>query len=371
MKGLRGSFLGFTYNNVHSSVLGITRTEKGESQKKLIPDLKDVYVDKPYADGQYWYGQTYSKRDFTINFAFEEITDVQLSRMRALWGDKQIHNLIFDEEPYKVYSAKVTGSTMLKHLPFDVVIDGVTTRVYRGEGSLTLTCYFPFARSRYPYIEDYTVGSVIEWISDEEEALNGDLERGGESNYAELSEYFVDSSIDESALITDEEEGAFLASYEESKYVNLLEWKDASRLPSKRLYPLWSEEECTLYLYNAGDIETPFKIYYSIEECQKAIEEWGSFVLGLFDDATLSSMSTLISLVDLTAKSVNYIDDTYIEIDMKEGLVCGCDSTFKRTGTLYNEMMDLGSEFFLLPKGRVGLWSDIEPAKIDIYYLYL
>jgi hypothetical protein len=37
MKGYGGEFLGFTFNGVHSSVLGLTRTGKGMSKMVLNP----------------------------------------------------------------------------------------------------------------------------------------------------------------------------------------------------------------------------------------------------------------------------------------------------------------------------------------------
>jgi hypothetical protein len=51
--------------------------------------------------------------------------------------------LIFDECPYKIYSAKVTGTATLKYIPF---AEGATNRLYKGEGSIQFTCYSPFAR---------------------------------------------------------------------------------------------------------------------------------------------------------------------------------------------------------------------------------
>jgi hypothetical protein len=76
MLGLRGSFLGFTYNGIHSSVLGITRTINGSRfSKNLTPELKNVTIEKPKNNGQYWYGATYSQRNFQVSFAFEEITE--------------------------------------------------------------------------------------------------------------------------------------------------------------------------------------------------------------------------------------------------------------------------------------------------------
>jgi hypothetical protein len=39
--------------------------------------------------------------------------------MRKWLDGKNIHDLIFDETPYKVYSAKVTGSPQLKTVCFN------------------------------------------------------------------------------------------------------------------------------------------------------------------------------------------------------------------------------------------------------------
>ena len=77
---------------------------------------------------------------------------MQLRNLRRCLGDKKIHDLIFDETPYKVYSAKVTGSSSVKHLCFD--IDG-GQRIFKGEGTIQFTCFFPFARSRYKYLDSY------------------------------------------------------------------------------------------------------------------------------------------------------------------------------------------------------------------------
>jgi hypothetical protein len=51
--------------------------------------------------------------------------------------------LVFDERPYKIYRAKVTGSATMKHIPF---AEGETNRLYKGEGTIQFTCYDPFAR---------------------------------------------------------------------------------------------------------------------------------------------------------------------------------------------------------------------------------
>ena len=146
-------YVGFTYNGVHSSELGIVRTSDGSRfNENLLPTMQDKTAQVPGGDGTYYFGSYYTQRVFNIPFAFDSLTEEQLARLKAVFGDKGIHDLIFDEVPYKIYSAKVTGSATLKYIPF---AEGDTNRIYKGEGSVQFTCFQPFARSRYKYLDAY------------------------------------------------------------------------------------------------------------------------------------------------------------------------------------------------------------------------
>jgi hypothetical protein len=52
--------------------------------------------------------------------------------MRQWLDGKEIHDLVFDEAPYKVYSAKVTGTPQLKTVCFSENDE----RIYKGEGTI-------------------------------------------------------------------------------------------------------------------------------------------------------------------------------------------------------------------------------------------
>ena len=160
MIGSRGSFLGFTYNGIHSSIVGITRTSHGNAnEERLIPLIKDLNVENTGGDNSYHFGTLYTKREFVVNFCYEEMTETQRSQITKLWKDGEIHDLIFDEYPYKVYAAKITGNSTFKELAFNHGRE----RTYSGEGTFVFTSFSPFARSRYEYIEDYIVELVHEW----------------------------------------------------------------------------------------------------------------------------------------------------------------------------------------------------------------
>lgn len=137
-------FIGFQYNGTHSSYYEIFRTSDGSRYNdNLIPQLMDKTADVPGGDGQYYFGSSYKTRQFSISIAFENLSEKKYREMRTWLGGKGIYDLIFDEAPYKVYSAKVTGTPQLKTICFDQEGE----RVYKGEGTIQFTCYYPFAHT--------------------------------------------------------------------------------------------------------------------------------------------------------------------------------------------------------------------------------
>ena len=174
MSAFKGDYLGFTYNGKHSSVLGIVRTSNGSRfDESLLPTMQDKTVQVPGGDGVYYFGSYYTSRPFVINFAFDSLTEEQISTLKRVFGDKKIHDLIFDERPYKAYRAKVTGSATIKYIPFS---EGDTNRIYKGEGTIQFTCYEPFARciltaedkeedliSKYANYQEWKESARIDW----------------------------------------------------------------------------------------------------------------------------------------------------------------------------------------------------------------
>lgn len=138
-------FIGFTYNGLHSYTnFHIYRTSDGSRyNQNLIPTLTDKTADVPGGDGQYYFTSFHKNRTFNINFAFDELREIDIRKLRNWLFGKEVGDLIFDEEPYKVYSAKVTGAPTLKALCFDEKGE----RIYKGEGSITFTCYYPYAHT--------------------------------------------------------------------------------------------------------------------------------------------------------------------------------------------------------------------------------
>ena len=167
---LSGDFIGFTFNGVHSSDMGIIRTSDGSRfNENLLPASTDKTVQIPGGDGTYYFGSNYTQRQISISVATDELTETQFRQLKQWLGDKQIHPLVFDEAPYKTYMVKTSSIPTLKFICFDNITKNngeiVVNRVYKGEGSLQFIAYFPFARCTKKYLSEYTDSNKEEWAS--------------------------------------------------------------------------------------------------------------------------------------------------------------------------------------------------------------
>ena len=143
MSVFKGDYMGFTYNGVHSSSLGIVRVSDGSRYtENLLPNFQDKTVQIPGGDGTYYFNSFYTQNKITLQIAFDNMTEKQLKDFKLIFGDKKPHTLKFDETPYKSYMAKVTGSSILKYIPFN---SEEGKRIYKGEGEIQLVCYQPYA----------------------------------------------------------------------------------------------------------------------------------------------------------------------------------------------------------------------------------
>lgn len=171
-------FLGFSFNGKHSwDDFKIIRISDGDRYNiNLGPQSQDKTAENSGGDGMYFFGSNHKQKVFDIKFAFEELDDVQLREMKRWLSGKEVGDLWFDEEPYKVYSAKVTGQPRIRIIPFDNYdANGEKiARVYKGDGSVQFTCYWPYAHT-----PDYVGYSEITLQANTEvtlpRALSGDF----------------------------------------------------------------------------------------------------------------------------------------------------------------------------------------------------
>ena len=97
----------------------------------------------PGGDGTYYWRTTYPKKPFTIDFAFDDLRDEDIRRLRQVLSFKGVQKLIFDEAPYKYYLVKCSAPPSLKYIAFQ----HHEVTVYKGEGSINLVAYYPFGIS--------------------------------------------------------------------------------------------------------------------------------------------------------------------------------------------------------------------------------
>ena len=137
-------FVGFRFGQYHSSEFGLkVISSSNRYEKNLIPNPSDYTSDIAGSDGKYYYGQTYSTREFTINVAFDSVDEETWRKLAQILSTDKLQDLVFDELPFKTYKAKIKSQPDFKFICFDDKETG--KRIYKGEGKITFVCYYPYA----------------------------------------------------------------------------------------------------------------------------------------------------------------------------------------------------------------------------------
>lgn len=319
-----GDFIGFTWDGMSMSRLNVVRTSAGDRyNENILPTMQDKTTPIPGADGTYYFNSFYTQKPFAINFAFEKLTEKGIRQLKQLFGDKGIHRLSFDEQPYKEYMVKVTGQPQLKYIPFDDETTDTQTslnedqlygsnlnttqtpRVYKGEGTLFLTAFCPYAKSKAKTIADL-------------EALDEDV-------YMDYSYQWVPASGILNAL---------------GEYDTLL-------------------ANNQIKLYNPGDKEADFIL--SLKDSLNITEP---IVLTLYKiPKTTGTDSTFMSELVFTISEGELAgEDTSIQINSKVELIEGIDQNGDITGNIYNNGIGYGW-FFKIPQTDVDNYDYIIQIK--------
>lgn len=156
-------FLAFSFDGKHSyDDFGLWRTSDGDRyNENLTPTITDKTAEAPGSDGMYYFNTNYKQKDFSINFAFERLTEDQLREMKKWLAGKKMGELWFEEAPYKVYMVKVTGQPSIKSLCFN----DNGERVYKGDGTVQFTAYWPYG---------HTPDKIVKWSES-----NNEYEKAG------------------------------------------------------------------------------------------------------------------------------------------------------------------------------------------------
>lgn len=302
-----GPFIGFTFNGIHSSEVGLVRqSDSDRYTDNLIPVYNDKTVAIPGGDGTFYFGSNYTQRVFDFSIAFDFLTEDKLRGMRQLLGDKQVHPLIFDEYPFKTYMGKISGNPSIKMLCFEE--EG--QRVYKGEGTISIVCYNPFGEC---------------------------------PPQKKFENYYTSTWYPNLGYKTTETEN------------EISEWWDASGLKKNQgSYDIVKNNKITLW--NPGDIESDFYADFA----------FSNGVLPAISIFLDDKAEAQLNLKAITAKSNDY----GIRINSKTNLIEGIDSNGKLTGQVYNDYIKNGN-FFKIPLGEsVMSITGTAPINNTITYSY-
>jgi len=339
-----GDFLGFEFGGVHSSELGITRVSDGDRYNEdLHPEIKDRTAEVPGVNGEYYFGSDYGTKSFSINIAYDSLTEYQFRRLRQIFGTKEIKKLIFDERPYKYYMVKLENPIELSYVCFDEpkytwqkvplrynedtqqteymqgvsgdfegkVYDGTFERIYKGEGTINFVAYFPFAKSVY------------------KEVPNAERE----------SDWVLSSGILNS-----------------TQYASVDKYSNNS-----------------ITVYNPGDVETGFRLYLPAAALSSATT--------LTYKADKIHTTATLALKAMTLKT----GDVGVIVDTNSQLIIGVSSApaldpvsgaynYTTSGNLYNQYVSSG-QFFRLQTNSTYVYSTLQitggASGIRIFYDYL
>lgn len=167
-------FLGFRFGKIHTSDLNLeVVSTSNRYEPRILPAPSDTTMDIPGSDGQYYLGSNFKNREITCNVAFNNVSEKDYRKIRQLFASDKLQDLVFDEEPYKTWRAKIKSKPEFKSLCFTDKETG--ERVYKGEGKLVFICYFPYAFGFDKYIvraADYYLLNPPECIITEAESDN-------------------------------------------------------------------------------------------------------------------------------------------------------------------------------------------------------
>lgn len=238
-------FTGFYFDGIHSSTYHIVRVSDGDRYTEgLFPEFKDRASELVGGEGSVYEGTDFQQTPFTINIAFDHLTEEDFVGIKRWLDPRQLKEFRFDERPYKAYWAKLEKRPEFEYICF---LEN-EERIYKGEGKLDFIAYNPFG-----YCNDDRTVMTPEGLQD---SKNID-----KKNWQDLGTYVPFNVIDN----------------------NVTEWAAASGLKNfstvDKIYNEFFEEEdrtvnnISYYmanLYNAGDFDTDFELFIDLSQQDNA-----------------------------------------------------------------------------------------------------
>lgn len=358
---IKGDFIGFTYYDkympkpIHSSELGIVRVTDGDRYKdSLFPEIEDVTAEVSGKDGDYFFGSVYGDRHFSLNIAYDDLTEENIRKLKQIFGRQIIGEIIFDEVPYKKYLVKLESPIELSYICFDEPIYHTETRAgagikgadityksgepigyrrtYKGEGTIDLIGYYPFAKSCFKVLPTNGYDNIDEWAA--------------------------------ASKILDEN---FYNNYDDGHGFD-------------KVFTL--NNEYKINVYNAGDVETGCRIYCPFNENDENYQ-YNNLEISYTPYMGITPKKLVLKDVQKDAKNIN-LDRGFL-INTDTGLIQGVQDAVQdtsgnlitiTTNSIYNQYVVAGEFFKIQPNLTYSDGSSIiinggnDAIKIDYNYLY-
>lgn len=306
----RDDFLGFTFNNRHSSEMKIVRVSNSNRYEvNLVSQLKHTQADIPGSDGEVITSTKRQKKGFpTIHIAYDDLREEDMRALKEWLSPKQAAPLVFDELPYLTYFATISAVPQLKFICFDDKNDP-SIRVYKGEGTIQFEAAAPYAICKQKYLDYY-----------------------------------------ENKLLDDNDPNS------PPMYPTVKQWGPSSGLKAtSQGYDTFVNGEAAVY--NAGSEECPVQIIFP-------------HTSGLVTFVRASDGATFfLDMSKIKIASNNYMIDSEVKL-LKGGTWDSTNGTFTPNGKIYNFTLVAG-EFFNLVKGEDKITcTGVVPNSISYDLIY-
>ena len=402
-----GDFTGFTFGNVRSSDLGIYRVSGGDRYEEgLHPEIKDRTVEVPGLNGEYYFGSDYGTRTIDLEFAFDSVTEEQLRQIKKVFGTKQNKDLIFDETPYKKYIAKLASPVELSYVCFDepkkekdTARNGIrrdrtkdTSETLSFQSTLEIS-----ANSTISYeLESSFLEDTLNIITDIDYIRNNNIitftNNTEEDSNATISYQYVVNSYGWEEIVPWKYSDSIQRVYKGEGKISFIcyfpfaksvfkelpqgseEWAISSGILSHDKYAnIDSYNDGVINIYNAGDIETGFRLYIPASIVSNGI------TLKYKPDGINEVASLIIDPITEIKTNKYKTSDIGILIDTTNEIIAGVyqitgDSVITTSGNIYNEYISAGYFFHFEPNSKNdNAILEIEGGApgIKIFYDYL
>lgn len=174
-------YVGFTWNNIHSSNYNCFIENTGHLEFVGAPDFSNNFVSPAFQTRTYYTGMQNQSKKFNLNLVFYQLT---LSELNAAlhWLDRTlVSDFYFDYEPYWKYSCKLASiGVMEKYV--------VGRTMYRGRPCDTYLCRVPVQFETVYHPEAISAYEVCKYTDSTNEFTKDYSDNSG-AQYLPYSEY--------------------------------------------------------------------------------------------------------------------------------------------------------------------------------------